>query len=108
MLRKLLLSIGIVLSFTYFAQSQSGTLKGTITDSKTKEPIPFANLVIESGGKSFGAATTDFDGNFTIKPIPPGKYDLKAQILNYKPILYKNVAINADKITFQKIGRAHV
>ncbi|MEI8201598.1 MAG: TonB-dependent receptor [Bacteroidota bacterium] len=100
MLRKLLLTIGIVLSTIYLVQSQSGTLKGTITDSKTKQPIPFANLVLEAGGKSYGAATTDFDGNYTIKPIPPGKYDLKAQILGYKPKMFTGVIINAEKINF--------
>ncbi len=98
MLRKLLLSIGIALSFINLALSQSGTLKGTITDSQTKQPIPFANLVIETGGKVFGSATTDFDGNYTIKPIPAGKYDVKVQILGYKPKMISGVIINSDKI----------
>ncbi|MEI8204000.1 MAG: von Willebrand factor type A domain-containing protein [Bacteroidota bacterium] len=89
--------------FAFGAMAQSGTIKGTVTDEKTKDPIPFANLLIESGGKAYGTAVTDFDGNYTIKPLPAGKYDLKAQILGYKPTIIKGVEINADKITFCNI-----
>jgi len=75
MLKRFLLLTAIVLAGFSFALAQSGTLKGKIYDSKTKEPIPFANVVLEVGGRNVGGAATDLDGNFTIKPIPPGKYD---------------------------------
>ena len=49
MLRHLLLAIALVLTtnLLVFSQTGSGTLKGRITDKKTNEPIPFANIVIE-------------------------------------------------------------
>ncbi len=73
MFQKLLISIVAVLAFSTVAFSQSGTLKGTIKDKSTNEPIPFANIIIEGGGRQLGGTTSDFDGNYTIKPIPPGK-----------------------------------
>ncbi len=101
MLRKLLLTVGILLCTSVLVFSQSGTLKGKIRDAGTKEPIPFANIVIEAGGTQIGGTTSDFDGNFTIKPITPGKYDMKATYVGYKSKMIKGVVINADKITFQ-------
>ncbi len=80
--------------------SQSGTLKGKITDKTTKEPVPFANIIIEQGGKQYGGATTDFDGNYTIKPIAPGKYDIKASYVGYKSVKVQGVVIYADVISF--------
>ncbi|MCX6273158.1 MAG: TonB-dependent receptor [Bacteroidetes bacterium] len=103
MLRKLLFTFGILLFTSSLVFPQSGTLKGKIRDKGTKEPIPFANIVIESGGTQIGGTTTDFDGNFTIKPITPGKYDLKATYVGYKPIMVKGVVINSDKITFEDV-----
>ncbi len=100
MLRKLLISIAIVLSANVMVFAQSGTLKGKLSDKDTKEVIPFASIIIESGGKQYGGANTDIDGNYTIKPIPPGKYDVKAVYVGYKPLMFKDVVINADKITF--------
>jgi len=105
MLRNLLLSIGIVLatSLLVFSQTGSGTLKGKITDKATKEPIAFANIVVEVGGVQVGGSTSDFDGNFQIKPIPPGKVDLKASYVGYRPFMFKGIVIIPDKITFQDV-----
>ena len=103
MLRKLLISAAVLLAANLMAFSQSGTLKGKITDKGTNEPVPFANIIIEQGGKQSGGTTTDFDGNYTIKPIPPGKYDVKASYVGYKPIMIANLVIVANQITFQDI-----
>jgi outer membrane receptor protein involved in Fe transport len=105
MLRNLLFTIGFVLatSVLVFSQTGSGTLKGKIIDKATKEPISFANVVVEVGGVQVGGSTSDFDGNFTIKPIPPGKVDLKASFVGYNPFMYRGIYISPDKITFQNL-----
>ena len=105
MLRNLLLTIGFVLatSLLVFSQTGSGTLKGKIIDKLTKEPISFANVVVEIGGVQVGGTTSDFDGNFTIKPIPPGKIDLKASFVGYRPFMTRGIYVSPDKITFQNL-----
>lgn len=103
MLRKLLLTACLAMAANALLFAQSGTLKGTIKDKETGEPIAFANIVLEAGGRQIGGATSDFDGNYTIKPITPGKYDLKATYVGYKPITVTNIVINSDKITFYNI-----
>ncbi len=100
MLRKLLFTLGIILSANLLVFSQSGALKGKVLDKTTKEPLPFVNIVVEVGGTNVGGSSSDFDGNFMIKPIPPGKYDVKATYVGYKPTMYKGVAIAADQIQF--------
>jgi hypothetical protein len=69
----------------------------------TKEPVAFANIVVEVGGVQVGGSTSDFDGNFQIKPIPPGKVDLKATYVGYRTFMYKGIVIVPDKITFQDV-----
>jgi len=100
MLRRLLLGFAALL-FTVSAFAQSGTLKGKVTDASTGEPVPFANVSIEENGNSVTGGMTDFDGQFTIKPIPAGKYDVKASYVGYAPLQYNSVQIPAGKITFQ-------
>lgn len=100
MLRNLLLTIGIILTTNLLVFSQSGTLKGTIKDKQTGEPIPFANIVVELGGTQVGGTSSDFDGNYIIKPIQPGKYYLKATFVCYKTQLVQCILISSDKITF--------
>lgn len=103
MVRNLLLTIGFILAANVIVFSQSGTLKGKIFDKETKEPIPFANIVLELGGAQKGGATSDFDGNFIIKPVTPGTYDLKATYVGYNTVLVRGMVINADQIRFYDI-----
>ncbi|MEA3504394.1 MAG: TonB-dependent receptor, partial [Bacteroidota bacterium] len=100
MLRNLLLTIGVILTTSLFVFSQSGSLKGKIVDKDTKEPIPFANIIIEYGGAQQGGATSDFDGNYSIKPINPGSYSVKTTYVGYRAVQVNDVLISSDKITF--------
>jgi outer membrane receptor protein involved in Fe transport len=84
-------------------QAQQGALQGKVIDKDTKEPIPFANIILDNNGTQVGGTTSDFDGNFTIKPIPPGRYDLKATFVGYKTVITQGVTIAADKIRFHDI-----
>ncbi len=59
----------LFLSGTAFSQCM---IKGSITDSNTDEPIPFAKIKVE--GQNIGA-NSDFDGLYQIK-IKPGNYTL--------------------------------
>ena len=88
---------------TSFAFAQTGTLKGIVTDAITGEPIPFANVVVEKGGNQISGTTTDFDGNYTIKPIDPGTYTVKATFVGYGTVEVTGVIMSANKITFQDV-----
>ena len=105
MLRNLLVAIVMVLtsSVLVFSQAGAGTLKGKIVDKQTKDPIPFANVVAEVGGVQIGGATSDFDGNYIIKPVPAGKVDLKATYVGYNDFQIRGIIIFVDKITFQDV-----
>jgi hypothetical protein len=46
------------------AMSQITKIMGTVTDARTKEPIPFVNILIR--GTTLGVLS-DFEGNFAIE-----------------------------------------
>ena len=102
MLRKIyLLAVFALISAYSFAQT--GTLTGLIADAMTGEPIPFANVVAEKNGVQIGGATTDFDGKYTIKPLDPGNYTVKATFVGYGTVQVTGVIISANKITMQDV-----
>jgi outer membrane receptor protein involved in Fe transport len=102
MLRKIYL-IAILALTSSFAMAQSGSLKGVITDAMSGEPVPFANIVIEKNGNQSGGTTTDFDGNYTIKPVEPGTYTIKATFVGYGTVEVTGVIVSSNKITFQDV-----
>ena len=105
MLRKLLAVIALLGISNYsIAQSQSGTLKGTITEFDTGEPVPMANIVIESNGTVIDGAVADFDGKYTIKPIDPGRYTVKVSFIGFATKEITEVLVSSSKITFINAG----
>ncbi|MFT4661946.1 MAG: hypothetical protein ACI8XB_002228, partial [Patiriisocius sp.] len=86
------------------AQATSGTLKGIVTDKTTGEALPFATVVVLNGSTQVAAASTDFDGKFTIKPIDVGSYNVRCDFVGYNPKVVAGVVISGGKIKFQNFG----
>lgn len=99
-----LLFVLLFFSHSSFAQVGMGALKGKVVDKSNGEPIPFVSLKLIQNSIVENIGTTDFDGNYTIKPIAPGKYSLQVTYLGYQPIQINNIPINQDKITFYDIN----
>ena len=82
------------------AQVGSGTLKGKVTDFDSGDPLPFATVVMFLNGNQVSGTNTNFDGEYTIKPISPGTYDVLLSFVGYPPKTITGVRINATKIHF--------
>lgn len=84
--------------------AQSGAIRGKILDKATKEPLPFASVVAEMNGTQVGGSQSDFDGEYTIKPLQPGSYTLKVTYVGYTDLVITGVLVSNDKITFQDLN----
>lgn len=82
----------LFLLLTSFASSQDVTVKGTVADQATGQPIPGVNVVVKN---TTNGASTDFDGNFSIQNVPInsvivftylGYKDQEVTILNANPL----------------------
>lgn len=102
MFKKVLMTIGLLIATGVAAFSQ-GTLKGTITDSKTQEPLPFVNVVAKQDGQQIRGGQTDFDGIYTIKPLPVGKYDIEVSSVGYQKYVRTGVQVTASGFTIADI-----
>lgn len=104
MIQKLsLLCVSVLFTVVYgFTQTGLGTIKGTVRDVDTEEPIAFSKVIIRQNGVIKGGANTDFDGKFIINSIDPGSYDVEVRNENegYQPLLLQGVIVSAGKITF--------
>ena len=97
-MKKVLLTFGLLLMAEVLAFAQ-GTLKGTITDSKTKEPLPFVNIIVKQDGKQVHGGSTDLDGIFTIKPLQVGKYDIEVSTVGYTRYVQTGINVKASGFT---------
>lgn len=98
MLRKILSVLAVIIASAglSFAQNESA-IKVKLIDKANKETIPFANVVVEMGGIQVGVGTTNIDGEVTIKPLNPGKYNVKATYVGYQPMEMANISLSVGK-----------
>ncbi|MCI0478915.1 carboxypeptidase regulatory-like domain-containing protein, partial [Candidatus Uhrbacteria bacterium] len=87
----------LVASFTG-AYAQTGRISGKVTDSKSGEPLAFANVVILGTSPLLGAMTLN-DGTYTIVGVPVGTYTLKAMMMGYTAVEKPGVSVNAGQTT---------
>lgn len=104
MLLKLnLIIVSVLLTLSYgFSQTGLGSIKGSVLDETTKQPVPFAKVILKRDGQVKGGANTDFDGNFQINSLEVGTYDLEVrnETEGYQPLAMEGVIVSAEKTTF--------
>ncbi len=98
-----LLILSVLLTAAYsFGQGGLGTIRGTVTDVETKEPIPFCKVTLKKGDAVVTNAQTDFDGKFQMNSIEVGTYDVEVANTDegYKSSKLVNVVISSNQIRF--------
>lgn len=81
----------ILLTGVAAAQSDAGKIKGDVKD-ETGEPVEFATVVILSEGIIKGGANTNEMGEYSIAPVSPGEYEVRASFAGNN-ILVKGITI---------------
>ncbi|MDD5570172.1 MAG: carboxypeptidase-like regulatory domain-containing protein [Bacteroidales bacterium] len=99
-MKNLKLTAMVIFGFCMNSFSQNiGEIKGTVYDSATNETVPGIIVYVKVGENLIGT-NSDANGNFTLKPLNSGNYDV---IFSYQGkircTLY-SVRVNTDKITF--------
>ncbi len=84
--------------FTGAALAQPGAISGTVHDEKGN-PLIGATIKVIQGGINKGGAQTDEDGNYTVKPLPAGRYDVEISAVAYTTHKTTGVIVSADRIT---------
>src|SRR6266699_6071430 len=93
-MRSLTLVVGLVLlNFAALAQSDRGTITGTVSDPAgavvADAPIQAKN--VETGAVYDAASTAT--GNYTLTQLPTGTYELSVSVPGFKKFIRQNVVL---------------
>jgi outer membrane receptor protein involved in Fe transport len=89
-----------LLIFSFFSShaqiAPTGEIRGTIVSYETEEPLPGANVAVL--GTEFKAAA-DREGNFVLKNLPAGVYQVQASLIGYLETKLTSVEVKANLTT---------
>lgn len=77
-------------------QHPTQTIRGTVVDAVTSEPLPGANVVITDSDPLIGTST-DGEGEFVLNNVPVGRHDLKVTFLGYQPVMRSGIMVTSGK-----------
>ncbi len=97
---KKIINITLLILFTSFVFAQKGTIRGRIYNSKTNEPLEFANIIIQ--GTNIGS-TSDLDGNYIFTGIDPGFKQLVVSLVGFQTTLSAEIQVQGNQTTFLDI-----
>lgn len=89
----LLLLVG---SVPVLAQSTSGTIRGTVTDSQGGVLPGAVVLVTDVGTRNAREAKTDDRGGYLVAGLFPGTYDLKVELAGFKTYERKGITLSPN------------
>jgi len=92
-LKTTILIVVLLMAPIVFAQN-AGQIAGKVTDAANGEALIGANVIIE--GTQLGAAV-DLDGNYLIRNVPTGTYNVRFSFLGYAAKIVNNVVVEAGK-----------
>jgi len=74
------------------AAEDHGSIQGRVTELKTGHAVPFANVAVVEAKRG---GLTDSEGHFLVGGLAPGTYEVRVQLLGFKP-LSKTVVVAAS------------
>lgn len=92
----LIITLLLMQSGQVFSQNWTQTIKGTVLDKITRNPLIGANVIILNSDPLIGT-TTDIDGKFRIEGIPVGRTSLKISFIGYADAIISNIEISSAK-----------
>ncbi|MCK9639524.1 MAG: TonB-dependent receptor [Prolixibacteraceae bacterium] len=111
-MNKSLCIIALFFVCTVHAQKSSSILKGRVYNAKNNEPVEFATIVIQN---SVNGTNSDLNGNFLLKDIQPGFYQLKVSAIGFRTYITEtfritlaagatiNVPLEEDQIRLEEV-----
>jgi hypothetical protein len=77
---RLLSTFFLLLALPFVLEAQTANVYGVVSDSVTRQRIPFANVSVV--GTMRGAATNNV-GFYYVPKLPPGSYEITASVIGY-------------------------
>lgn len=95
---KRLFAVLIICFFSItIAWCQVGSIRGTVLDKESKQPLIGVNVIIE--GTQQGDAT-DIEGSFFIQNVPVGTFTLRFSFIGYEKKLIPDIVVKSNKASY--------
>src|SRR5687767_4878696 len=92
--RSVSLVVALLLTAAVFAQTSTGQISGTVTDA-SGAMLPGVTVTARNQGTGLTRSNVTTSGGLYVVPLlPPGTYDVTAELEGFQPFQRRNVVVN--------------
>lgn len=91
----------LILAMPVRGETGQGTIRGTVVDKDTKEPLVGVNVVLL--GSKLGAST-GADGRYVIPAVPPGIRTVEVRLVGYEPVTMTDIAVSPERVSMANVS----
>ena len=81
---------------TVFSQTLTQTIRGTVVDKDSKQPLTGATIIALETNPVIGSISNEL-GKFKLAEVPLGRYTIKASYLGYEDVVLSNIVLTSGK-----------
>ncbi len=74
----------------------SGNIRGTVTDGASGQPLPSVTVIVLRSTPPTGCVS-EANGNFELKNLPVGRYDIQCSYTGYEPAIFREILVSSGK-----------
>ena len=86
--------------FANFAQDLTQSIRGTVTDRETLEPLIGAKVMVVNTEPLIGSVT-DINGEFRLEKVPVGRQTIRVTYVGYEPYVRQNIDITSRDVVLE-------
>ena len=87
----------LFLAISGIAQNLTSTIRGSITDKQTLQPLFGAKVMVVNSDPAIGGVT-DINGQFRIENVPVGRQSIQITYIGYEQIVMNNLAVTSKEM----------
>ncbi len=91
------LTLFVLVSSQLFGQNLTQTVRGSLKDKQTFEPLIGAKIIIVGTDPLIGAVS-DMDGKFRLENVPAGRQKIAISYVGYEPIILNNIDVASKEV----------
>lgn len=92
-----LVALFICAVHTLYSQEITQSIRGTVTDKDTRQPLPGVNVILLDDTNNLTGTSTDSEGRYELPNLAIGRHELQFSIIGYLPSHVNNVEVNSGR-----------
>ena len=96
-MKALLFVITLLIAGHTFSQNLTQTVRGSLKDKQTFEPLIGAKIIIVGTDPLIGAVS-DMDGKFRLENVPAGRQQIAISFVGYEPMVLNNIDVASKEV----------